>query len=76
MALSKFSGQSIQVPAAFMAGASDWGIYQFPGAFEKMQTQACSDMRFCELIPGAGHWVQQEQAQRVNRRLLDFLNQL
>jgi non-specific protein-tyrosine kinase len=76
MALSKFSGQSIQVPCAFLAGASDWGVYQFPGAFEKMQTQACSDMRFCELIPGAGHWVQQEQAQRVNRRLLDFLNQL
>lgn len=76
VALSKFSGHTIQVPSAFIAGASDWGIYQFPGAFEKMQTQACSDMRFCELIPGAGHWVQQEQAQRVNRRLLDFLNQL
>lgn len=76
IALSQFSGQTIRVPSAFIAGASDWGIYQFPGAFEKMQTQACSDMRFCELIPGAGHWVQQEQALRVNRRLLDFLNQL
>jgi pimeloyl-ACP methyl ester carboxylesterase len=76
IALSQFSGQTIHVPSAFMAGASDWGVYQFPGAFEKMQTQACSDMRFCELIPGAGHWVQQEQAQRVNRRLLDFLDQL
>lgn len=76
MALSKFSEQTIQVPSAFIAGASDWGVYQFPGAFEKMQTQACSDMRFCELIPGAGHWVQQERAQEVNQRLLNFLSQL
>jgi pimeloyl-ACP methyl ester carboxylesterase len=76
IALSQYSGQTIQVPSAFIAGASDWGVYQFPGAFEKMQTQACSDMRFCELIAGAGHWVQQEQAQRVNRRLLDFLSQV
>ena len=76
IALSHYSGQSIQVLSAFIAGASDWGVYQLPGAFEKMQTLACSDMRFCELIAGAGHWVQQEQAQRVNRRLLDFLSQL
>jgi pimeloyl-ACP methyl ester carboxylesterase len=76
MKLAKFSGQTINVPSAFIAGASDWGIYQAPGAFEKMQTSACTDMRFCDLIPDAGHWVQQEQAQRVTARLLDFLNQL
>ena len=76
MRLAQFSGQTIHVPSAFIAGASDWGIYQVPGAFEKMQTSACTDMRFCDLIPDAGHWVQQEQAQRVTSRLLDFLNQL
>ena len=76
VALSRFSGQTIQVPSAFLAGASDWGVYQFPGAFETMQTQVCTDMRFCELIPGAGHWVQQEQPQQVSQRLLDFLDQL
>ena len=74
--LAQFSGQTINVPSAFIAGVSDWGIYQVPGAFEKMQTSACTDMRFCDLIPGAGHWVQQEQAQRVTARLLDFLHQL
>ena len=76
VALSRFSGKTIQVPSAFLAGASDWGVYQFPGAFETMQTQVCNDMRFCELIPGAGHWVQQEQPQLVSQRLLDFLDQL
>ena len=29
-----FSGRSIEVPSCFIAGASDWGVYQKPGAFE------------------------------------------
>jgi hypothetical protein len=47
-----------------------------PGAYEAMQTKACSKMRLCQLIPDAGHWVQQEQASEVNRLLLSFLNGL
>jgi pimeloyl-ACP methyl ester carboxylesterase len=67
---------TIQVPSAFWAGQADWGVYQFPGAFEKMKTQVCEDMRFCELLPHAGHWVQQEQAALVNQKLLSFLGSL
>lgn len=74
--LSRFAGQTIQVPIAFWAGQADWGVYQFPGAFEKMKAQVCEDMRFCELLPQAGHWVQQEQAAVVNQRLLGFLRSL
>ena len=48
-----FAGKTITVPSCFMAGASDWGIYQSPGAFEAMQSRACSDMRSCDLIPCA-----------------------
>jgi len=72
LALSRFSGQRIHVPSAYIAGAADWGIHQSPGAFERMQS-VCTDMRFCKLLPGAGHWVQQEQAQAVNQCLLEFL---
>ena len=72
----QWGGQTIDVPSAFIAGASDWGVYQMPGAYEAMQTKACSKMRFCQLIPDAGHWVQQEQALEVNRLLLSFLNGL
>jgi pimeloyl-ACP methyl ester carboxylesterase len=32
-------------------------------------------MRGCHLIPGAGHWVQQEQPERVSELLLAFLQQ-
>lgn len=74
--LSHFGGYTIEVPAAFIAGAADWGVYQFPGALEKMKAHVCQDMRFVELLPHAGHWVQQEQPQAVNQLLLKFLSSL
>lgn len=75
-ALRLFSGRRIEVPACYIAGAQDWGIYQKPGAFEAMQREACSDMRGCHLIEGAGHWVQQEQPDATAQRLLAFLGAL
>ena len=71
--LELFAGRTIDVPSMFISGMSDWGVYQTPGAFEAMQTKACTRMTGCHLIEGAGHWVQQEQPQAVSRLLLDFL---
>lgn len=70
-----FSGSRIEVPAAFISGKSDWGVYQSPGAFEKMRSEACSRMTLCELVEGAGHWVQQEQPEAVTQLLLRFFQQ-
>jgi pimeloyl-ACP methyl ester carboxylesterase len=69
------AGRTIDVPSLFIAGKSDWGTYQRPGAFERMQTTACTDMVGAHLIPGAGHWVQQEQPEPVMALLLPFLRQ-
>ena len=71
--LQVFAGKSIDVPSLFIAGRSDWGIYQTPGAIERMQGTGCSAMRGVHLIEGAGHWVQQEKAAEVNALLLRFL---
>ncbi len=71
--LEVFSGRTIDVPATFISGRSDWGIYQSPGAIEKMQKSACTRMNDIHLIEGAGHWVQQEKPDEVNRLLLGFL---
>jgi pimeloyl-ACP methyl ester carboxylesterase len=71
--LQLFAGRTIDVPAMFIAGTSDWGTYQTPGAFERMTQTACTRMATCHLIEGAGHWVQQEQAERVTEALLQFL---
>ncbi|WP_341708463.1 alpha/beta hydrolase [Halopseudomonas sp.] len=68
-----FDGRQITVPSCFLSGAKDWGTYQSPGALEAMQSRVCTDMRFCELIDGAGHWLEQEQPQQVVDRLLAFL---
>jgi pimeloyl-ACP methyl ester carboxylesterase len=71
--LQVFSGRSIDQPSLFIAGSSDWGVYQKPGDFEAMQSRACTQLLGCHLIPGAGHWVQQEQPEAVSRLLIEFL---
>jgi pimeloyl-ACP methyl ester carboxylesterase len=73
--LELFSGRQIEVPSFFIAGRKDWGIYQVPGSIERMRDSACTRMRSCALVEGAGHWVQQEQAQKVSELLIEFLNQ-
>jgi len=71
--LSVYAGKAIEVPVTFLAGASDWGYRQVPGALEAMETRACANYRGTHLIEGAGHWVQQEQPEAVVERLLAFL---
>jgi len=71
--LQVFAGRTIDVPSLFIAGSSDWGIYQRPGAIERMQDSACTRMLGCHLIDGAGHWVQQEQPARVAELLIPFI---
>ncbi len=74
--LRLFAGATIDVPSCFIAGTSDWGVRQRPGALQAMQSSACTDMRACHLIDGAGHWVQQEQAEAVSELLVEFLRGL
>lgn len=71
--LEVFSGRTIDVPSCFISGKRDWGIYQRPGTFEAMQRSACTRMLGCHLIEGAGHWVQQEQPEKVSELLVAFL---
>ncbi|MDA1073696.1 MAG: alpha/beta hydrolase [Proteobacteria bacterium] len=71
-ASARYAGKPISVPGMFIAGAQDWGIYQTPGAFERMPG-AFADWRGATLVENAGHWVQQEQAAAVGRALQKFL---
>lgn len=70
-----FSGRTIDVPSQFIAGKSDWGVYQTPGAVDKMRNTACTHMVGFHLIDGAGHWVQQEQPEQVSALLVQFLRE-
>jgi len=71
--LQEFSGRSIDVPCCFIAGKSDWGTHQSPGALDAMTSSACTRFRGIHIIDGAGHWVQQEQPAAVGELLIDFL---
>jgi pimeloyl-ACP methyl ester carboxylesterase len=71
--LQTFAGRTIDVPSIFIAGKSDWGVYQTPGAVETMQKSACTRMVGFHLLDGAGHWVQQEQPEQVGELLTAFL---
>lgn len=72
--LQLLSGRTIDQPSMFIAGRSDWGAYQNPGALERMQGGACTHMvGGVQFVDGAGHWVQQEQPERVSTLIVDFL---
>jgi pimeloyl-ACP methyl ester carboxylesterase len=71
--MQTFSGRTIDVPSQYIAGKSDWGTYQTPGAVDKMRNSACTHMVGFHLLAGAGHWVQQEQPELVSALLVQFL---
>ena len=71
--MTSFAGRAIDVPAAFISGAQDWGNYQTVGAIEAMRTKGCTRMTDIHMVEGAGHWVQQEQPEQVAALILDFL---
>ena len=74
--LRTFAGRTIEQPSLFISGVSDWGVFQRPGAAERMNGEICTDMRGLVLVEGAGHWVQQEQPEETSRLILEFLADL
>jgi pimeloyl-ACP methyl ester carboxylesterase len=71
--MEAFAGRRIEVPATFIGGARDWGVQQTPGALRAMETSACAAWRGTHLVPGAGHWVQQERPAETVAVLRDVL---
>ena len=71
--LTLFANRCINVPACFIAGRSDWGVYQKPGDLEKFKSSVCSQAPEIHLVKDAGHWVQQEQPARVGQLIIEFL---
>jgi pimeloyl-ACP methyl ester carboxylesterase len=67
------AGRTIDVPSTFMGGKSDWGVYQNPGALERLEKTVTTKYKGTHLVDGAGHWVQQEQPAVLSRLLIDFL---
>lgn len=70
-------GAPVQPPALYVAGDRDL-VVGFPGAREQIERLATwvPNLRETVMLPGCGHWTQQERPAEVNQALLDFLRSL
>jgi pimeloyl-ACP methyl ester carboxylesterase len=64
----------IRVPAAFVVGERD-PVRNYSGQHEAGLKDWVPDLRMQVVVPRAGHWIQQERADEVNRLLLAFLRE-
>jgi pimeloyl-ACP methyl ester carboxylesterase len=71
--LAVFAGKTIDVPSMFIGGLQDWGVYQTPGGLERVEGSLTTRYQGTFLVEGAGHWVQQEQPEKVSELLLNFV---
>jgi pimeloyl-ACP methyl ester carboxylesterase len=65
-------GRGIDVPALFLTGERD-PVRGYGGKAEDEMSQWVSDLRGMIIVPGAGHWLQQERPEVVNTALTGFL---
>lgn len=65
----------IAAPSLFIVGERD-PVRHYAGAHEAGLKDWLTDLRGQHVLPGAGHWLQQERPEDVNRLLLDFLQSL
>jgi pimeloyl-ACP methyl ester carboxylesterase len=73
--LAAHANRPLTAPAVFIGGEYDvgtiWGLEALAGINDR-----ATDYRGTHILPGAGHWIQQERPQETNRLLVDFLDSL
>jgi pimeloyl-ACP methyl ester carboxylesterase len=71
--LPELADAKITQPALFIGGDRD-GVIAFT-SMDAMKA-SCTDLRDIVMLPGAGHWTQQERPAEVNQAMIDFLKSL
>ena len=72
--LAPFAGAVVTVPALYVAGDRDL-VVRFPGMDQLISNLSTfvPHLRRTVMLPGCGHWTQQERAREVNDAMLEFL---
>jgi pimeloyl-ACP methyl ester carboxylesterase len=72
-----YAGASVTVPALYMAGDLDL-VVSFPRMKEVIADlpRFIPKLRASIMLPGCGHWTQQERPNEVNKAMIDFLRNL
>ena len=75
--LAPFAGARVTVPALYVAGDHDL-VVAFRGADQHIAnlSKFVPQLRAKIMLPGCGHWTQQERATEVNAAMIDFLRRL
>ena len=75
--LAPYAGARVTVPALYIAGDRD-PVVSFPGMDRLIPNLAdfVPQLRATIMLPGCGHWTQQERAAEVNAAMIDFLRRL
>jgi pimeloyl-ACP methyl ester carboxylesterase len=75
--LAPFTGARVQVPALYVAGDRDL-VIAFRGMDQLLPnlSKLVPNLRQTLMLPGCGHWTQQERPQDVNAAMIDFLKTL
>lgn len=71
--LTEGAPAQIHQPAMFVAGTAD-GVVMMAAEAIKALPNFVTDLRINRMIPGIGHWTQQEAPDAVNDSILEFLN--
>ena len=75
--LAPFAGARVTVPALYIAGDRDL-VVAFRGMDQLIPnlSKFVPQLRGTIMLPGCGHWTQQERAREVNAAMIDFLQGL
>jgi pimeloyl-ACP methyl ester carboxylesterase len=75
--MAPFAGARVTIPALYVAGDRDL-VVKFPGTEELLANlkHFVPALRAKLMLPGCGHWTQQERPNEVNAAIIDFLRGL
>jgi pimeloyl-ACP methyl ester carboxylesterase len=75
--LAPYAGAQVKAPALYVVGDRDL-VYNFRGMDKLVPNlkMFVPDLRGTLILPGCGHWTQQERPREVNAAMLSFLASL